>query len=113
MVCERTSRESLGILFLLVHHSSELLRVFSQLGSIAFKLVEFSSPLLSVWTILSTYESTIHGNGSQSCVDLGDLDLKLVSSLEIVDLMSMADLDGHLRALLRIMTLATCSPTVN
>jgi hypothetical protein len=49
MVCQRTGRESLGILLLLVHHSSELLRVFSQLSSIAFKFVEFSSPLLSEW----------------------------------------------------------------
>jgi hypothetical protein len=47
----------------------------------------------------------------KSMVDSSDLDFKLISSFDIVNFRSAATTDAHIRARLRIMTLATCSPT--
>lgn len=85
---EHTFVETLHVYPLFVDLGSQMLGVSGQLRSIAFKFVQFSSPLnISLGSVprSGAYEISVMGDSCQSGVDSSNLDLKLISGLDIVD----------------------------
>jgi hypothetical protein len=72
---------------LFVDLGSQMLGVSGQLGRIAFKFVQFPSPLnISLGSVQKggAYEISVMGDSCQSRVDPSNLDLELISGLDIV-----------------------------